>query len=501
MNARTWTAAVLLAGAALVSQSVAADSVLTLPAQLTGQQLSALVSGIVQDLQNAGVTLVGESGIQVNGVAGYLNTDMQALNKMLAGRVDQPLATLGADVQSAATQVYVAVTHLQDLISRQRQCLQLNEQLFVSGVRTIGANLKSGVPLVKQDAPFVSDFTFDNVATPFVTPRDGGRLTVTGFALWQDYPPIVTLQDEARSRTIATLQPSRAASNDAFSAVLDKNIVENNAGACLDMKIVATQENKLGIIPLGTKTTELHLPMCITRDYDTSFSMTAWVSADETSDVDLGVLPPKVVYYSNDSCENRHSVSDARAAVWTNLPADDYIDSIDKKAGQFMVNESNVSLNVTGSNVVSAAGWLDTATCQNFGFTRRRVHSTIYQMIVTPHYAGPKTTTDQASNSIGPTNAVIPQTQMCINVPKKEKTPTTTWWFAMDLLDRKLPPPPVGSPPNFYISPRMTAGQSDASLPTAHVGGYTIDSHLSPTPVNGNAQVCTTVTVPDQCRY
>jgi hypothetical protein len=134
------------------------------------------VSGIIQQLQNAGTTLIGEGGIQMNGLAGDLNSELQQFRNLVADKIDQPLASLGANIQSSATILYNATTKLNVLLNTQRQCLALNGNLFLSGARIVIANLKAGIPLVHTDSPSVLSFTFDNIATPLVVPSEGGRL-------------------------------------------------------------------------------------------------------------------------------------------------------------------------------------------------------------------------------------------------------------------------------------------------------------------------------------
>ena len=210
---------------------------------MTGAELSSLVSGIIQQLQNAGTTLLGEGGIQANGIASDLNAQMQQLQQLIGDKIDQPLASLGANVQSAATKIYNATTQLNVLLNNQRQCLALNGNLFLSGARTIVANLKAGVPFVHTDNPTVTSFVFDKISTPLVVPSEGGRFTVSGFRLWTNHSPDAVLQSEDRNTVIAQLTPQRASNDDSFSAVLDPALVSNNAGKCLDMKITAVQSH------------------------------------------------------------------------------------------------------------------------------------------------------------------------------------------------------------------------------------------------------------------
>jgi hypothetical protein len=469
---------------------------------MTGAELNSLVGGVIAQLQNAGTTLIGEGGIQMNGVAADLNSQMQQLRDLIGDKIDQPLASLGANVQSAAARIYNATSQLGVLLNNQRQCLALNANLFLSGARTIVANLKAGIPFVHTDSPSVVSYTFDKISTPLVVPSDGGRFTVSGFHLWTNHAPDVAVQSEDRSAVVAQISPERASNDDSFSAVLDPATVAANAGKCLDLKITAIQQHYFLFIPTGSDRAELHMPICIPQDYETAWAAIGSYSSTTTrNNSDLGTRPSQIFYFDNSSCEDRKTVADRK--VWSEIASDQSITNIDKTLGNLMSNQSNVNLSVTSNNAVSAAGWLDTASCVNVFVGRRLLHSTIYQMIVTPHVIGPVSTSDQASAIGGPIKTMMPQTQICIDIPKGASTPTSVWWFVLKQLSNKLSlsTSDLNSVPDLFESPHVTAGSSDSAMPTARVGGYVIDATFNPTPVNGKAQLCTVVQIPNQCRY
>jgi hypothetical protein len=249
------------------------------------------------------------------------------------------------------------------------------------------------------------------------------------------------------------------------------------------------------------------MPMCIPQDYQTAWAAIGSYSATITQDnVDLGAKPAQIFYFDNPSCEDRKTVSGR--LVWSDIASDQYIGNIDKTPGSLMSNQSNVGLSVTSNNGVSASGWLDTASCVNvgvgpFSVARKLLHSTVYQMIVTPHVLGPASNSEQASGIGGPVKTILPQTQICIDVPKPDASPTSVWWFVLkqSSASSALSSADLNSAPDLFESPHITAGNADSTMPTARVGGYVVDATYNPTPVNGKTQLCTVIQIPNQCRY
>jgi hypothetical protein len=312
----------------------------------------------------------------------------------------------------------------------------------------------------------------------------------------------VTIQAEDRHAVIAQLTPQRAASDDSFSAVLDATTITANVGRCLDLKITAIQQHYFLFISTGSDQTELHMPMCIPEDYETAWATIGSYSATTTrKNVDLGTKPQHIFYFDNSSCEDRKSVSGAYE--WPGIASDQHISNIDTAHGSLMANQSNVNLSITSNDAVSASGWLDTAPCINVLFGRKLLHSTIYQEIVTPHILGGVSTSDQASGIGGPVKTVMPQTQICADLPEPAATATSVWWFVLKQFSSKstLSTTDLNSAPTIFQSSHVTAGNADSTMPTARVGGYVIDARFNPTPVNGKAQLCAVVQRLSQCRY
>jgi hypothetical protein len=471
-----------------------------LPVRLTGKALARLVDDVGGKLREAASSLDADGAMATIGVADELGERMKGIGVEVGDRVDVPLQGFASDLQFSAGRLHNAAVRLRAVADRQRQCQSQDEPLFLSGIRTIAASLKTPVENFEPDAPYASSFAFEGLSTPLVVPSAGGRFILRGHDLWQGGPPALVLRSEDRNTVIAELRPSRVKDDHSLSATLDGAAVAANPGACLDLVVTATVKRDILFVYTVEKLTELHIPMCMPPASATGWMMSAAVGVEPVGEARVGLAGAKTIYLENSSCEERRPVS-ARL-VWDARAPEDRLGKLSLSAGDLTRGNSSVEVVVSGKNAVTATGWLDKATCINGASGPKLLYSTVYQMSVNPSYLGKRATQDVSSAKSDVVATTMPQTQLCAEVPKTAGTGKTEWWYSLQ--QRRLPATAgAASEPAaaIYESPHLVATGSDTSVQSVRVGSYAVDAQIDPRVVNGKVKVCAVVKIAQQCQY
>jgi len=395
-------------------------------------------------------------------------------------------------------------TSFDALASKQRECIFQHLDLFVAGVQTVATGIKVlGIPIVST-APRLISFTFDGQITPDVVTKAGGVALIKGVSVWTDrsLPPSVQLK-AANYSIIGTLIPQPGDSINDFRVPIGADLISSRGGQCLYVDVTSYVQKSFVGIHFGKKQSgEETLPMCIPQQFNQSISMLANVAYSITTTGERTLSSKRFdnnfnQSLRNTSCEDRHNVS--VSAGWdSEIPASWRIVRVQQSAPD-IVNQSNIGVSFT-SDSVTAAGWLDTATCFKTPFSASLIHDTHWYMTLTPVIDGPNTTNTQSSGSTLPVAMNFPTTSnICASVPKDPNSSgASSFWVTLTPYihgEQQAAP--------LYVGPRETDPTMDAFTyaDTDTSGAYQISVTYNPTVVSGTSQVCATLTVKGTCAW
>jgi hypothetical protein len=455
---------------------------------LTFQGIQSLLRNVLQQLENTGVTLAGEGNIVIGNASQELNNKIRDLERMVRENVSVPLASLGLDVQELSRQVKSSLDQLQFILSTQQACLLKNADLVLSSISNITNELKRPVPLDKT-LPQVTHFQFDGSA-PRAVPKEGGRLTVFGSGLWREenLPPIVKLQSADRQRTIQELTVQRAGAANSFSTTINGNSVVGNPGECLQLS-VETRETTGILWWKKVVSTNLYLPMCISKAFTTEFVVNAEISY-VTSTTVTEFLNEIEFRADNDSCESRKQVAGLQKH-WE-VPLGGHIVSFNHRTGPFNRHQSNVNFSINSSNTIVANGWLDKARClcPPIG-SCRLLSTTIHQSYIQARASFPRGSVAESTAKSPATAMTLPNTQIRVLIPKPEESQSTVFSFSVQKYVNGKPVGPV------FNSPRTTVNTSGGTSPVGNMEGLQVSGNFNPRPVNGKAELVVTIQGPN----
>jgi hypothetical protein len=426
----------------------------------------------------------------LTGAATQLGGMMNQFGDLTHQNFAVPIDSLGMDVRALAGQIYAATTQLNRLLDRQRQCLFLNLDLFVSGVATVTANLKSGIPLVHPGDPFLTAFRFDSRNTANIVPFEGGRFSVYGFHVWTSKAPTVKLWNADRNKVLVELSPQRAASADSISLTVTPDLVKGAAGKCLQLQtVIRESQSFLGVIPRADKLTNRFLPMCVPQAFTEQVKIKAYIAYSTAVRTTQVLGPEQDFRFDSCACHPTHV---QQSHGWP-VPAGWSIVNLQQRPGERRnTQDTHLDFGWNG-NIVTQQGTMDGGSCAPL---RGCYLSAIFSTLVQPVIAGDVATEQTAGAESAAIPVRLPETQECLDIPKTGTSPRNTFWFTVGNVKRGTDAPP------FYASPRITTNQNAASLAPAGVSPpFQIDATFNPQPVNGKAQVCVKLTNTQQCGY
>jgi hypothetical protein len=234
--------------------------------------------------------------------------------------------------------------------------------------------------------------------------------------------------------------------------------------------------------------------MCVPKEYERSVVLEANIDYSITNSGER-TLSGKRFSFSNSSCEDRKNFGHTEA--WdAEMPGPGWRIVRVHESAPDIVNQSNIVVTFADSSV-SAAGWLDDATCVETPFSHSLIHDTHWAETLEPVSAGPNTTHKQGSAATDPMPMAFPETRICADVPKDEQAsgPSTFWLTLIPYLRGERSPQPL------YVGPRKTTPTADTFNYTDQAGGYRIDGSYNPVVVSGKSQVCATLTVQGTCAW
>jgi hypothetical protein len=382
------------------------------------------------------------------------------------------------------------------LVRRERACIFEHLDLFVAGLNTVTANLKSGFPFFSAGTPRIIKFIVAGMQTPNVIPPSGGRVTVKGFRLWEQPRVAPEISIALKNGTVvAKPAPLAGASPDEVAFNLDPLLVRQWAGECVELSVNTFRRGKILLVfPGGRKqTARLGYPMCIPEDFVRTIVLQANVAYSVTGSGER-TLSTKRFGWGNNSCEERKNFGTTMG--WdAEIPEGWRIVRV-HQSGADVRNQTHIGVSF-GEKIVSAGGWLDQASCVWTPFGSKLLHDTHWFMDLTPVIAGPVTREANGQSTTDHTPMMPPQTRICAQVPKDVAARgSSTAWVEITSQVRGIP-----LPGPLYVSPRMTNPDASTLVHTDQLGGYSIVTRYNPTVVDGVCEVCVTLSPQNGCGW
>jgi hypothetical protein len=458
-------------------------------------------NSVLDKVEDVGTGLTGNAQIVVGTTAGQFAQLIAETEKAAGNNLATPLNNLGSNARLSVDRLMQVTEQLDRIANRQQACIFQNLDLFLAGLQTVTAGMKSGIPLINPGAPRLVSFIFDGKQTPNVVPREGGRARLKGFRLWENpsAPPEVSIM--SNNAVIGTPAAQPGGGPDELAIAVTPDFVRNQAGKCLLVQVRTYRPKKfLFIFPAGKQLTgTLAIPMCVPQEYQRSLSLTANIAYSVTNQVEK-TLSGRRFGWGNDKCEGGRSNVSQTMAWSADIPAGFRIVRVHQSDPDTR-NDTNINVSFTNESV-TAAGWLDEASCVEvcipFGpCIRKLLHDTHWFKTLAPVIAGPNTVTTTAVGTGDPVQMQLPSTSMCVNVPKTgEASGASTVWVTIDqyAAGRKLPNP-------LHVGPRLTTPDMNTLQDTRQQDTYAIAVRYNPVAVNGNCQVCATVTSQVGCGW
>ncbi len=450
-----------------------------LPSGMTVLALQEFVNKTINNLKNAGTTILGNGQITMLSASNDLSVLLSQVNSLAQTNFTKPINEMSFEIRNLSSQLYSAANRMNIIVDQQQACLVLNASIVIAGVQNVTSELKSGVPFVGDDSPRINYFQFEG-KTPSIVPEAGGRVNVLGFRLWKDKkaPPIVELYDNERKLKIKDIQPERASNDNAFSLIMTKETITANAGKCLQLKVIVRQRSFWGKI---SNVGEYWTPFCIPNSYGKEIFVKAYLDYQCTNNKTETTPDSKDFNFDNHSCTDRANIDNTQC--WS-LPANAQI--LRLLYSPESRNDNNVSVNFIG-NCVKVTGWIDEASCFEGPFgIKKKLHHAYWRTSVKAEYTYPKTET--LNSGIVSSDKVLPNSSdviLFVNLPKScENKLNSLFWFEVYQ---------VNGNENTLIY--KSANTSDLSVSDSK-GGMLIDAKLNPIPTNGNAQLSVKLTFP-----
>lgn len=432
-----------------------------LPVASNAAAVAAAGDELLQRLSNVAATMPGNASIIVNDVAHQLSANIEQLRVLAHDEIDKPLATASLEMRALANQIGNTTARIDALLSRQRQCLSQDLDAFLAGLETELLELKAGAPLVEEGRPRVASFKFGD-HLPNVVPPDGGRFVVSGSRLWSGLDAAVDLMDESRKVVLRKLTAKRANDDDSISLVLDRGLISTNAGRCLQLHL-RTKDRKsfLHFFHKNEKlAADLFVPMCI-GEHSSKVVVSSGIDYS-CRRTERRRLEPQAFRFDNSSCDALKKVTLSKG--WS-IPPGCAITSVEVHPEQVR-NRYGIDVAFKGS-VVTASGWIDTASCAEFcaapiewGGCGMRVeklfHSTIWSSTVVPIVTCETSEARHAETVSEATPITTPRTDVCLDLLKECDSDTSSFWYTVSQV---IGTTQSGVP---YASPHINANSAGA---------------------------------------
>lgn len=456
---------------------------------LTGAMVIGETQNLIGSLQTLGASLGGDVSIAAGGVSGQLSGLLQQFQKALGTNVNVPLNSLGLDVNNLGRQLHSTVGQINQLVTLQRNCGVANVNMLVAGLKNAAQGTLANIPLIKAGQPHVDYFQFAG-HNPDIVPASGGRLTISGYQLYTTSAPTVKLWDDS-GHLISTPTADRATSDDAFAVSIGGDVITKYAGRTLllDTTVHRPAHNVLGI-HFGDDPIDLKLSLVIPSAFETKYKVVAQATyfCTQTQNVEL----PAVGFgFSNRACESGTNVTDTKTPQ---LPGGPTLHNVAIAGTRFAsgpdtANVTHIGVSYTATQV-TAAGFLDSASCISTPFSHTFLHDTHWNASVVPQVRYDQTVEHDEKPAAVVVDAQLPNTNINIAVPSQCFEPgTKTFSYQIIPIINGVDQNPL------YVSPQQSGSEHGVS-DQAPLGGMTINGQWNPNPVAGFSQVSVSIAAP-----
>jgi hypothetical protein len=322
--------------------SVAVAACALAPTQVQAQiETAAVVLAGAEAVQNALNSVVSDLGAQAQGVVGFtsqqLTLQMNDLRRLARDQLEVPLTRLSLDAQSLARSIQGTTERLNDLLTKQRQCLASDAFVFLAAVRTLGEGIKN-IPIIGSNKPRIAYYQFPN-HSPAVVPLEGGRVTVSGYRLWSSTAPVLELLDESRKTKLGDVTPERGASEDEFTFLLAESIIKTHGQHCLQLHVQPRRATHFLFIPTGSEpVADLFAPICIPDPKPFRFRVDARHDYQCPRTEERTLEWKGGFYAEHTACEHDDAVSGTQ--TWA-VPSNCRISSVEKRREAITREERN----------------------------------------------------------------------------------------------------------------------------------------------------------------
>lgn len=450
---------------------------------LTPLAIITVANKLLGDLNSLAGSLTGDALIVVNQFSGELSARIEELRKLVKEDLNKPLESFSLNIQNLGRQLDSAIKQINFMLANQQICFFRNIEITLSGLANLAQDLKRGIPLVNSGDPRLSHYKFDgNLAN--TVPKDGGRLVVTGFKLWDhnELPPVVTLMSD--DKKIADLKPRKANDSNSVSVTVDKSVIAQNTGKCLQLHVRAFTKRFLG----GKKEFYMNLPFCVSLNYSVQFKVTAYVNSSYKAQPKDTDGPEMQFLYFNNSCESVMPVNDIRPV---SMPGSGCSIVAFRTTFANSRNTTNMMTSIGPNNTMRASGTLDTASCADLLFGKKLLHSTFWENKVIPVIRCDVKPPDAiATSESQPANLEIPATVIKVKIPKSGETEKEVFWFTVKRIVNGVDTGVI------YESQPVTTTGLPVDSAAAEKNEFLFVGSYNPSPINGYAHATVTIRAP-----
>jgi hypothetical protein len=300
----------------------------------------------------------------------------------------------------------------------------------------------------------------------------------------------VKLWDDA-GHLISTLNADRATSDDSFAISIGGDVISKYAGRTLllDTTVHRPAHSILGL-HFGDDPVELKLSLVVPAAFQTKYKVVAVATyyCTQTQNVEV----PAVGFgFSNRACESGTNVTDTKTPLLPSGPTLHNVGIVGTRfgSGPDIDNVTHIGVSYTATQV-TAAGFLDSASCISTPFSHTFLHDTHWNATVIPAVRYDQTVEHDEQPAPVMTDAQLPTTNVNIPIPSQCFEPGTKT-FSYQIIpvingaDQKA----------LYVSPQQTGSDHGVSDQAA-LGGMTISGQWNPNPVAGFSQVAVSVAAP-----
>jgi len=456
---------------------------------LTGALVIGETQNLIGSLQTLGASLGGNVSIVAGGVSGQLSGLLQQFQAALGTNVNVPLNSLGLDVNNLGRQLHSTVGQINQLVTLQRNCGVANVNTLIAGLKNAAQGTLANIPLIKAGEPHVDYFQFAG-HNPDIVPASGGRVTISGYQLYVTSTPTVKLWDDS-GHLISALNADRATSDDTFAVSIGGDVISKYAGRTLllDTTVHRPAHNVLGI-HFGDDPVELKLSLVIPSAFQTKYKVVARATyfCTQSQNVELSAVG---FAFSNRACESGTNVTDTKTPQMPSGPTLHNIAIVGTRfgSGPDIDNVTHIGVSFTATQV-TAAGFLDSASCINTPFSHSFLHDTHWNATVIPQVRYDQAVEHDEEPAAVFVDAKLPTTNVNIPVPSQCFEPgTKTFSYQIIPVINGVDQKPL------YVSPQQS-GSEHGVVDQAPLGGITINGQWNPNPVAGLSQVAVSIAAP-----